>query len=43
MTGPQFFVLYILPVLIGAGGILATILFRRRMRASRHAEMHPGE
>jgi hypothetical protein len=43
MTGPLFFFLFILPLLIGIGGVLAAVIFRRRIRASRHAEMKPGE
>jgi hypothetical protein len=43
MNGFGFFVLIGLPLLIGTGGILATILFRRHMRAGRQAEMNPGE
>jgi hypothetical protein len=37
------FFLYIVPLLIGIGGVTAAILFRRRMRGTRQAEMRPGE
>jgi hypothetical protein len=41
MTGPQFFVLFVLPLLIGTGGVLAGIIFRRR-HARKFARTNPS-
>jgi hypothetical protein len=42
MTGAQLFVLFGLPLLIGGGGVLAAISFRRRL-ARQHAQANPAK